>query len=69
MIRYSYGIQEAPMTREFTDMDDMPIPKEALEAYWTKRSKSEELRKLFQQQDETMLKAFQQQVEALKGAM
>lgn len=67
MIRYSYGIQEAPMTREFTEMDGVQIPKETLEAFWEKRAKNDELRKLFKQQDETMLAVFKQQMEALDG--
>lgn len=67
MTRYSYGIWEAPMTREFTDMDDIQIPKEVLERYWEKRARNDELRKLFKQQDETMLAVFKQQMDTLNS--
>lgn len=61
----SYGIRYKPLKDADDYAADVSVPKEALEAYWTKRAKSEELRKLFKQQDETMLAAFKQQMDAL----
>ena len=65
MDKLSYGIQFKPLKEADNEMDNISIPKEYLEAYWTKRAKSDELIKLFKQQDDTMLKAFQQQIESL----